>query len=122
MLSLGYCWQRVVLDFDRFSGIARSGQCFGYDHRDWLTDVPHPAERKHGTRRVVPRRAVTIDQWHHAGHIAETVCPASSPVATNSTPGTRRAAAVSMGLICACATGERSTKACVICGMITSSV
>src|SRR5215468_264788 len=43
--------------------------------RDWLTDVPHLAERKHGTRRVVPRRAVTIDQWHHAGHVAETVCP-----------------------------------------------
>jgi hypothetical protein len=75
ILSLGYCGQRVVLDFDRFSGIARSGQSFGYDQRDWLTDVPHLAERKHGTRRVVPRRAVTIDQWHHAGHVAETVCP-----------------------------------------------
>src|SRR5215510_3703016 len=61
ILSLGYCWQRVVLDFDRFGGIACSGQSFGYDQRDWLTDVPHPAERKHGTRRVVPRRAVTID-------------------------------------------------------------
>src|SRR5262245_55426600 len=24
ILSLGYCWQRVVLDFDRFSGITRS--------------------------------------------------------------------------------------------------
>jgi hypothetical protein len=48
---------------------------FGYDQRDWLTDVPHLAERKHGTRRVVTRRAVTIDQWHHAGHVAETVCP-----------------------------------------------
>jgi hypothetical protein len=34
----------------------------------------------------------------------------------------RRAAAVSMRLICACATGERSTKACIIRGMITSSV
>jgi hypothetical protein len=75
ILSLGYCWQRVVLDFDRFSGIARSGQSFGYDQRDWLTDVPHLAERQHGTRRVMPGRAVTIDQWHHAGHIAETVCP-----------------------------------------------
>src|SRR6516165_12705315 len=31
ILSLGYCWQRVVLDFDRFSGIARSDQSFGYD-------------------------------------------------------------------------------------------
>jgi hypothetical protein len=75
ILSLGYCWQRVVLDFDRFSGIARSGQSFGYDQRDWLTDVPHPAERKNRTRRVVPRRAVTIDQRHHARHVAETVCP-----------------------------------------------
>ena len=46
----------------------------------------------------------------------------SSPVATNSTPGMRRAAAASMRLICACATGERSTKACVIRGRITSSV
>src|SRR5215831_3880651 len=25
ILSLGYCGQRVVLDFDRFSGITRSG-------------------------------------------------------------------------------------------------
>src|SRR5262249_10418899 len=31
ILSLGYCWQRVVLDIDRFSGIARSDQSFGYD-------------------------------------------------------------------------------------------
>ena len=38
----------------------------------------------------------------------------SSPVPTNSTPGMRRAAVASMRLICACATGERSTKACVI--------
>src|SRR5262249_39841833 len=75
ILNLGYWWQRGVLDFDRFSGIARSGQSFGYDQRDWLTDVSHLTERKHGTRRVVPRRAVTIDQWHHAGHVAETVCP-----------------------------------------------
>jgi hypothetical protein len=75
ILSLGYRWQRLVLDIDRFSGIPRSGQSFGYDQRDWLTDVPHLAERKHGTRCVVPRRAVTIDQWHHAGHVAETVCP-----------------------------------------------
>jgi len=42
---------------------------------DWLTDVPHLAKRKHGTRRVVPRRAVAIDPWNHAGHVAETVCP-----------------------------------------------
>src|SRR5262249_5231503 len=75
ILSLGYCWQRVVLDFDRFSGIARSGESFGYDQRDWLTDVPHLAERERGTRRVVPRRAVTIDQRNHAGHVAETGCP-----------------------------------------------
>src|SRR5262245_57507826 len=33
-------------------------------------DVPHLAEREHGTRRVVPRRAVTIDQRHHAGNVA----------------------------------------------------
>jgi hypothetical protein len=37
--------------------------------------VPNLAERKHGTRRIVPRRAVTIDQWYHAGHVAETVYP-----------------------------------------------
>src|SRR5262249_23593870 len=74
ILSPSYCWQWVVLDFDRFSRIARSGQSFGDDQRDWLTDVPHLAERKHGTRRVGPWRAGTIDQWHHAGHIAETVC------------------------------------------------
>ena len=42
----------------------------------------------------------------------------SSPVATSSTPGMRRAAAASMRLICACATGERSTKACAIRGRI----
>src|SRR5437016_6938825 len=52
ILSLGYCWQRLVLDIDRFSGIPRSGQSFGYDQRDWLTDVPHLAECKHGTRRA----------------------------------------------------------------------
>src|SRR5262249_242239 len=80
ILSLGYCRQRIVLSIDRFRGIACSGQSFGYDQCDWLTDVPHPAERQDGTRRVVPRRvvprrAVTIDQWHHAGHVAETVCP-----------------------------------------------
>jgi hypothetical protein len=46
----------------------------------------------------------------------------SSPVATNNTRGMRRAAAASIRLICACATGERSTKACVIRGRITSSV
>ena len=46
----------------------------------------------------------------------------SSPVPTNNTPGMRRAAAASMRLICACATGERSTKACVIRGSTTSSV
>jgi hypothetical protein len=57
ILSLGYCWQRLVLDIDRFSGIPRSGQSFGYDQRDWLTDVPHLAERKHGTRRdTLPER------------------------------------------------------------------
>src|SRR6516225_9533070 len=122
ILSLGYCWQRVVLNFDRFSGIARSGQSFGYDQRDWLTDVPHLAERKHGTRRVVPRRAVTIDQWHHAGHSPRPSARTSSPAPTNSTPGMRRAAAASMRLMCACATGERSTKACVIRGRIKSSV
>jgi hypothetical protein len=27
------------------------------------------------TGRVVPGRAVTIDQRNHAGHVAETVCP-----------------------------------------------
>src|SRR5258708_32987709 len=75
ILSLGYCRQRVVLDFDRFSGIARSGQSFGYDQRDRLTDVPHLAESKQGTRRVVPRRAVTIDQRHHTGQVSETVAP-----------------------------------------------
>jgi hypothetical protein len=58
--GLGYCRQGLVLDLDRFSGIARSGQRFSYDQRDWLTDVPHLAERKHRTGRVVPRRAVTI--------------------------------------------------------------
>jgi hypothetical protein len=41
--------------------------------------------------------------------------------ATNNTSGMRRAAAASIRLICACATGERSTKACVIRGRITSS-
>src|SRR5262245_59919630 len=61
ILSLSYCWQWVVLDFDRFSGVARRGQSAGYDQRGWLTDVPHLAESEHGTRRVVPRRAVTID-------------------------------------------------------------
>src|SRR5262249_39264464 len=66
ILSLGYCWQRVVLDFDRFSGIARSGQSFGDNQGDWLTDVPHLTERKHGTRRVVPRCAVTIHQRNRA--------------------------------------------------------
>src|SRR5262249_16415165 len=40
-----------------------------------LTDVPPLAECKHGARRVVPRRAVTIDQRDHAGHVTETVCP-----------------------------------------------
>jgi hypothetical protein len=39
----------LVLNLDRFSGIARSGQRFSYDQRDWLTDVPHLAERKHRT-------------------------------------------------------------------------
>src|SRR5215813_1421566 len=51
------------------SVIASSGQRFGYDQRDWLADVPHLAERKHGTRRVVARRAVTIDQRNHAGDV-----------------------------------------------------
>jgi hypothetical protein len=74
IVSLGYCRQRLVLDIDRFSGITGSGQSFGYDQHDWLTDVPHLAERKHGARRVVPRRAVTIDQRDHAGHVTETVC------------------------------------------------
>jgi len=75
ILSLGYCRQRIVLDIDRFSGIVCSGQSFGYDQCDWLTDVPDLAEREHGARRVVPRRAVTIDQRNRAGHVAETVCP-----------------------------------------------
>src|SRR5262249_47509685 len=75
ILSLGYCWEWIVLDMDRFSGIPRCGQSFGYDKRDWLTDVPHLAESKHGARSVVPRRAVTIDQGHHAGDVAEPVCP-----------------------------------------------
>src|SRR5262249_60114318 len=66
ILSLGYCRQRIVLDFDRFSGIACSGRSFGYDQCDWLTDVPDLAERERGARRVVPRRAVTIDQWYDA--------------------------------------------------------
>src|SRR5262249_10521746 len=63
------------IDIDRFSGIARSGQSFGYDQCDWLTDVPDLAERERGARRVVPRRTVTIDQRNCAGHVAETVCP-----------------------------------------------
>ena len=33
------------------------------------------AERKHGTGRVVALRAVAIDQWHRAGHVAESVGP-----------------------------------------------
>jgi hypothetical protein len=75
ILSLGYCWQRLVLDIDRFSGITGSGQTVGYDQRDWLTHVSHLAERKHGTGCVVPRRTVTRDQRNHAGHVAEAICP-----------------------------------------------
>ena len=112
----------VVVDLDRFGGIARGGQRLGDDQRDRLADVPHLAERQHGTRRVVPRRAVTVDQRRRAGHVAETVCPNVLAGSTNSTPGMRRAAAASMRLICACAMGERSTKACVIRGRMMSSV
>ena len=75
ILALCYRRQRLVFDLYRFGGIARSCQCFGYDQRDWLTNVPHLAERKYRTRRVVPRRAITIDQRDHAGHVAETVGP-----------------------------------------------
>jgi len=46
----------------------------------------------------------------------------SSPVATRNTPGVPRAAAVSMRLILAWATGDRSTKACAVCGSTMSSV
>src|SRR5262245_11123747 len=122
ILSLGYCWQRVVLDFHRFSGIARSGQSFGDDQRDWLTAVPHLAEASTGrgvSCRGVPSR---LTNGTMQGTLPRPSARTSPPVATNSTPGMRRAAAASMRLICACATGERSTKACVIRGRITSSV
>jgi hypothetical protein len=47
--------QRLVLDIDCFSGIARSGQCLGYDQHDWLSDVPHLTERGEACRAAVCR-------------------------------------------------------------------
>jgi len=120
--GLGDRRQRFVLDFDRFSGIARRGQSLGYDQRDRLTNMANLAERKHGTGRVVALRAVAIDQWHRAGHVAESVGPNVLSGSHKQHAGQRRAAVASTRLICACATGERSTKACVIRGRITSSV
>src|SRR6516162_9548786 len=46
----------------------------------------------------------------------------SSPVSTKRTPGILRAAATSSFLIFACATCERSTKACAIFSSLISSV
>jgi hypothetical protein len=94
------------------------------DQRDRLTNVANLAERKHGTGRGVSWRCVPsrLISGTAQGTSPSPSARTSSPVATNNTPGMRLAAVASTRLICACATGERSTKACVIRGRITSSV
>jgi hypothetical protein len=73
ILDLSDRRQRFVLDLDSLRRITRSGQGLGHDQHDRLANVAHLAERKHGTRRVVPRLAVAADERGRAGNVTETV-------------------------------------------------
>jgi hypothetical protein len=63
--------QCLVVDFDRFGGIARLAQGFGDDKRDRLADIADLLDRQERTRRVVPRRAVAVHERRLAGEVAE---------------------------------------------------
>src|SRR6516165_1435701 len=52
---------------------AGSRQVFGNHQCHRLTDVTHLADCQHRPRRVMPRRAVTIDEWSDAGNVAEPI-------------------------------------------------
>jgi hypothetical protein len=63
--------QRLVVDLDRFGGIARLAQGLGDDKRDRLADITDLLDRQERPRRVVPRRAVTVHERRLAGEVAE---------------------------------------------------
>ena len=75
ILRLGHHRQRTVFDLDRLGGIPCRGQGLGHHQRDWLASVPHLAECKHRTGRVMSRRTVPIHQRRGAGQFSKTIRP-----------------------------------------------
>ena len=75
ILRLGDGRQSRVFDLDRLGGIPRRRQSLGNDQGNGLTHVADLADRKHRTRRVVPRLAVATDKRRCAGYIAEAIRP-----------------------------------------------
>ena len=65
--------QRLIIDVDRFGGVARDDQSLGHDEGDRLADMAHFAEREQRTRRVVARRAIAIGERYETGNVAETL-------------------------------------------------
>ena len=61
ILRLGDRRQSLVVDLDGLGGIPRRRQSLGDDQSNGLTDVADLVDRKHRTRRVVPRLAVAAD-------------------------------------------------------------
>jgi hypothetical protein len=70
----------------------------------------------------MPRRAIAVYQRRRAGNITKPIGLDVLAGRHEKNAGHVPAAAASMRLMCACAAGERSTNACVICGKLTSSV
>ena len=64
--------QRLVIDLDRFGGVARLAQGLGDDERDGLTDIANLLDRQQRTRCVVPGCTVAVHERRLAGEVAET--------------------------------------------------
>ena len=73
ILGRGDRRQRLIFDLNGLGGIAGCRQVFGNHQCHRLTDVTHLADCQHRPRRVMPRRAVTIDEWSDAGNVAEPI-------------------------------------------------
>ena len=65
--------QLLVLDHDRFGGVARLIQAFGDDEGDGLADMAHFADRQQRPRRVVARLAVAAHQGMDTRQVAQPV-------------------------------------------------
>jgi hypothetical protein len=71
VLDLGDDGQRLIVDFDRFGGVACLAQGLGDHKGDRLADIADFPDRQQRPRRIVARRAVAVVQRRLTGEVAE---------------------------------------------------